>query len=422
MKILHTSDWHLGRSLYGRNRYAEYDSFLNWLATTLDKEDIDVLLIAGDVFDSTIPGNRAQELYYRFLNRVSLSACRHIVVVAGNHDSASFLNAPKELLRVLNVHVIGSRTEDPEDEVIVVTKEADDRDRAGCIIICAVPYLRDKDIRIATPGEMIDDKNRKLIEGISNHYQEVVAVAEERRSRLCGKSQSEDPQAGIPIVATGHLFAAGGKTVDGDGVRDLYIGSLVRLGADMFPPALDYVALGHLHIPQRVGGSEHIRYCGAPLPMGFGEANKEKIVVIAEFSPGGRRIRELPVPCFQELIRIEGPLDMILEQIEELKDKQSRAWLEINYSGREIISNLRERIEKAVAGSAMEVRRIGNRRLSEGIIKPAIDAEALEELDVVDVFKRCLEAFDVPAEERKALLECYEEVLTALYEDDRNEL
>ena len=108
MKILHTSDWHLGRSLYGRKRYEEFSSFLDWLAQTIEEEKVDALLVAGDVFDNSTPSNRAQELYYRFLCRVAASCCRHVVVIAGNHDSPSFLNVPKELLRALNVYVVGA--------------------------------------------------------------------------------------------------------------------------------------------------------------------------------------------------------------------------------------------------------------------------------------------------------------------------
>src|SRR5690554_1470549 len=107
MRILHTSDWHIGRTLCGRKRYEEYDSFLTWLAETIQQNDIEVLLVAGDVFDTTAPSNRAQELYYQFLHKVSVSTCNHVVIIAGNHDSPSFLNAPKELLKVLNVHVLG---------------------------------------------------------------------------------------------------------------------------------------------------------------------------------------------------------------------------------------------------------------------------------------------------------------------------
>ena len=123
MKILHTSDWHIGRNLYGRKRYEEFEAFLAWMVETIEREKIDVLLVAGDIFDTTTPSNRAQGLYYRFLNRVAASACRHVVVTAGNHDSPSFLDAPKELLEALNVHVIGSVAENLEEEVLVLDGE-----------------------------------------------------------------------------------------------------------------------------------------------------------------------------------------------------------------------------------------------------------------------------------------------------------
>ena len=125
MKILHTSDWHLGRTLYGRRRYEEFAAFLEWLAQVIEGQGIEALLVAGDVFDTSTPGNRAQELYYRFLCRVAASCCRHVVVIAGNHDSPTFLAAPKELLRALDIHVVGMMSEHPEDEVLVL------RDRDG---------------------------------------------------------------------------------------------------------------------------------------------------------------------------------------------------------------------------------------------------------------------------------------------------
>ena len=118
LKLLHTSDWHLGRSLYEHKRYEEFEKFLDWLAEFIQEQRIDVLLVAGDIFDTTIPGNRAQELYYQFLTKVSLTCCRHMVITGGNHDSPSFLNAPKDLLRYFNVHVIGAITDSLEDEVL----------------------------------------------------------------------------------------------------------------------------------------------------------------------------------------------------------------------------------------------------------------------------------------------------------------
>ncbi len=410
MKILHTSDWHLGRSLYGKKRYEEFTAFLDWLAETIENEKIDALLIAGDIFDTSTPSNRVQELYYRFLCRVSASCCRHIIIIAGNHDSPTFLNAPKELLRTLNVYIVGSMTKNPEDEVI----NADDLDA----IICAVPYLRDKDIRTVEAGETIDDKNRKLVEGIKKHYADVVAIAEKKKDDL----QKSRKSAGIniPIIAMGHLFTAGGKTIDGDGVRELYVGTLAHIGAEAFPPAIDYLALGHLHVPQAVGNSKHIRYSGSPIPMGFGEAKQEKKVVFIEFNGTIANIQEIPVPCFQQLVRIVGSLDDIHLRLEELKQKDSHAWLEIEYTGCDIITNLREIIDEILADSAMEVRRIKNRRLIDRVIGTIDKNETLDDLNESDVFERCLDAFDVPVAERDELISCYDEIVRDMREDDIN--
>ncbi len=410
MKILHTSDWHLGRSLYGRKRYEEFSAFLDWLAQTIEKEKVDALLVAGDVFDTSTPSNRAQELYYRFLSRVSTSCCHHVVVIAGNHDSPTFLNAPKELLRALNVYVIGSMTDTFEDEVIVLYKNEQPE-----AIVCAVPYLRDKDIRTVEPGETTDDKNAKLILGLKNHYADVCTIAEQKRSEF-----EKNGHPGLPIVAMGHLFTAGGKTVDGDGVRELYVGSLAHVGEDVFPPSIDYLALGHLHVPQRVSNAENMRYCGSPIPMGYGEANQEKKVVLIEFDSTTPNIQEVPVPCFQQLVRIVGSLDDIHVKLEELKDEDSHAWLEIEYTGSDIIGNLREILDETLADTSMEIRRIKNRRLIDRVIGTIDENETLDDLNVNDVFERCLDAFDVPDEDREKLTESHNEIIKSLDEEDVN--
>lgn len=422
MKILHTSDWHLGRSLYGRKRYDEFSAFLDWLTQTIEKEKVDALLVAGDVFDTSTPSNRAQELYYRFLSRVATSCCRHVVVIAGNHDSPTFLNAPRELLRALNVYVVGSMTDDPADEVIVLQNNPQisqmDADNVEAIV-CAVPYLRDKDIRTVEPGETIDDKNRKLVEGVKKHYESVVQLAETKRNNLRESAQSADKY--IPIIAMGHLFTAGGKTVDGDGVRELYVGSLAHVDEEVFPSSIDYLALGHLHVPQRVSNTENMRYCGSPIPMGYGEANQEKKVVLIEFNGAAPSIQELPVPCFQQLVRIVGSLDNIHVKLEELKNEDSHAWLEIEYTGGDIIGNLREILDETLAGSAMEIRRIKNRRLIDRVIGTIDENETLDDLNVNDVFERCLDAFDVPDEDREELTASHNEIIKSLDEEDVNE-
>lgn len=422
MKILHTSDWHLGRSLYGRKRHEEFSDFLDWLAGAIERFGVDALLVAGDVFDTGTPSNRAQELYYRFLCRVASSSCRHVIVTAGNHDSPSFLDAPKEVLKTLNVHVVGSVSEHPEDEVILISSPGETAmDNEDSAVICAVPYLRDRDIRTVEPGETVDDKNRKLLEGIRRHYAEVLRVAEGMRAEILRDSGMEASHDSVPIVAMGHLFTAGGRTVDGDGVRELYVGSLAHVEKELFPSSIDYLALGHLHVPQRVDREEHMRYSGSPLPVGFGEAGQVKKVILVEFSGKTPEIREIEVPVFQQLVRIAGSLDEILIVIEELAKKQSRAWLEIEYTGNEIIGNLRERLDEALTGSAIEIRRIKNMRVMDRLIRTAGTEETLDDLDEADVFQRCLDSFDVPDEEREELKVSYNEILRELYEEDVNE-
>ncbi|GAB7081099.1 exonuclease SbcCD subunit D C-terminal domain-containing protein [Megalodesulfovibrio paquesii] len=405
LKLLHTSDWHIGRTLYGRKRYEEFEAFMSWLAETIQQNEIDALLVAGDVFDTSAPSNRAQELYYRFLCRVAASSCRHVVVVAGNHDSPSFLNAPKELLKALDVHVVGSSTSSPEDEVLVLCNEQD----APELIVCAVPYLRDRDIRVAEAGESVEDKERKLIEGIRTHYAAVAALAEQKREEL---------GVDIPIVGTGHLFTAGGQTVDGDGVRELYVGSLAHVTAGIFPACFNYLALGHLHVPQKVNGSETIRYSGSPLPMGFGEAKQQKSVCQVEFHSTAASVQLIDVPIFQKLERVKGDWEGISNRIIELSATDSQGWLEVIYDGTEVIGDLRERLEAAISGTQMEILRIKNNRIIERVLGQIHEEETLDDLNVNDVFERCLAVHDVPEEQRPELLRAYQETVSSLYEDD----
>lgn len=405
MRVLHTSDWHIGRTLYGRKRYEEFEAFLIWLAETIQQNEIDALLVAGDVFDTSAPSNRAQELYYRFLCRVAASSCRHIVVVAGNHDSPSFLNAPKELLKALDVHVVGSSTASREDEVLVLRNDQDTPE----LIVCAVPYLRDRDIRVAEAGESVEDKERKLIEGIRTHYAAVAALAEQKREEL---------GVDIPIVGTGHLFTAGGQTVDGDGVRELYVGSLAHVTAGIFPACFNYLALGHLHVPQKVNGSETIRYSGSPLPMGFGEAKQQKSVCQVEFHSTAASVQLIDVPIFQKLERVKGDWDGISNRILELSATDCQGWLEVIYDGTEVIGDLRERLEAAISGTQMEILRIKNNRIIERVLGQIHEEETLDDLNVNDVFERCLAVHDVPEEQRPELLRAYQETVSSLYEDD----
>jgi exonuclease SbcD len=406
VKVLHTSDWHIGRALYGRKRYQELELFLDWLIGCIESEGIEALLVAGDIFDNGTPSNRALELYYRFLCRCAGAGCRHVLVTAGNHDSPSLLNAPREVLRYLNIHVIGCMAEAAEDELVVLH----DSKGKPALIVCAVPYLRDRDIRRAEPGETFEDKGRKLVEGIRDHYRKVGDAAMAKSVALGG---------GLPIVAMGHLFASGGRTTDGDGVRELYVGTLGQVRADCFPACFDYLALGHLHVAQRVSGSEVRRYSGAPLPMSFGEAGHRKIVLVLNVDGNGVAVKEIAVPCFQRLATVRGDWIRITERIEELKRDSSSVWLEVVYEGDEIIGDLQERLRELVDGTSLEILRSKNMRLVERTLSRMAAEETLDDLSVDDVFARCLAAHDLPAEEQGELAAVFREAVLALQEDDQ---
>jgi len=404
LKILHTSDWHIGRSLYSRKRYEELERFFDWLIACIEDEEIDALLVAGDIFDNGTPSNLAQELYYRFLCRLAGAGCRHVVVTAGNHDSPSLLNAPREVLRYLNVHVIGCMTEAVADEVVVL------RDPTGKpqLIVCAVPYLRDRDIRRAEAGETFEDKGRKLVLGIRDHYR-LVAEAAVAQSVLFG---------GIPIVAMGHLFASGGQTIDGDGVRELYVGALGQVRADAFPDCFDYLALGHLHVAQKVMGSDVRRYSGAPLPMSFGEAGQTKIVLAVTLGSEGVTVEEKVVPSFQRLATVRGDWNQICQRIAALKEEAIPAWLEVLYQGDALVADLQERVRELTEGTRLEVLRTKDLRLAAKSLSRMATEETLDDLKVDDVFGRCLLAHQVPAEQQDELIALFRETVLALHDQD----
>jgi exonuclease SbcD len=330
------------------------------------------------------------------------------VITAGNHDSPTFLEAPKPLLKVLGVRVIGGAG--IEEELLLL------KDSAGRpeILVAAVPYLRDREIRTAVAGESIAVKERKLIAGIRDHYAELAAAARQLQAR-----REED----IPVIATGHLFAAGGEIIDGDGVRNLYIGSLGRFPAADFPALFDYIALGHLHQPQMVDGKPHIRYSGSPLAHGFGEAGRRKCVLVVEIkAPAVPEITELPVPVFQPLARLTGDREAIAERLRELIERNEPVWLEITYEGAEPAGGLRDELEELIADHPIEILNLRHPRALEiarqGLTGDTEDHESLDALDPEEVFERRLETAAVPEESRPELRAAYREILTRMYEKD----
>ncbi len=494
-------------------RYEEFEAFLSWLEETISTQKVDVLIVAGDIFDTMTPSNRAQALYFEFLGRVSKSCCQHVVIVAGNHDSPTFLDAPSQVLKFLNVHVIGTACDDLTDEVLVL----DDAEETPHCIIAAVPYLRDRDVRSSSAGESADSKDANVIKGIRAHYDEVASIAKSKQSELIKAHRRH-----IPIIATGHLFAAGGTTTDDDGVRELYVGSLGKISADMFDESFDYVALGHLHVPQRVGGREHIRYSGSPIAMGFGEAKQQKQVLLVQFGAidhfeskvsgvnvtpqlastdanvkttkiensvektskklinqatpfmddlfgfdepsandnnklaetdvtGNTLIQQdldnqsvptdadttnkilhrdnlnqmqvvsLPIPKFQKLSQISGDLVSIHQSIDKAiqsLDSKESVWLEVIYTGDDIVSELREHIQAMVEDLPCEVLKIKNTQTYNKVLNQQQTSETLQDLNEEEVFERCLTAHSIPDEQKSTLRDAYDQIVYTLRHAD----
>lgn len=408
MKILHTSDWHIGSTLYGRKRYDESERFLQWLVETIKNQSIEALLVAGDIFDTSTPSYTAQELYYRFLNEVSRTTCRHVIVTGGNHDSPSFLDAPKALLKAFNIYVVGSVAEREEAEVLVLN----DADNNPEVIVCAIPFLRDRDVRQSSEGESYRDKENRLVEGIISHYQKVYEEACKERNEL-GKS--------LPIIGMGHLFIAGSsiykRSGEASGERDLYVGNLGQVSADRLP-SFDYFALGHLHIPQKVAGSETIRYSGSPMAMNFDEIHQQKSVVIVDIHDQHVHIRTVPVPAFRHFEQIKGDWDSIEASLRRLKEESFAGWVEVIYEGQEVIGNLRERVYKLVENTSIEVLKIQNAMLFNAVMKQYEKEVELQDLNPADVFDQCLTDHGLPDDQKVVLKGLFSEVCRQISEAD----
>ena len=400
MKLLHTSDWHLGRTLYSKKeRQEEQAAFLKWLQARMEENSVDLLLIAGDIFDTASPGSSSQKMYYDFLLKVRHAGCRNVIVVGGNHDSPGFLNAPKDILAALQVCVIGNARENIEEEVVLLN----DKDENPMAIVCAVPFLRERDISRFTEGETYGDRSKRMMENIKKHYEKVAEIAEIKQNEY-GKN--------IPVIATGHLSVVGGKTCKDDGVRETYIGNIECVGSEIFPQTFDYVALGHYHIASVI--TEKIRYSGSPVPMGFGEAEQKKCVYIVDFEENSPKIKTIEIPVFQKLKSICGDKSVIENRLTELKNINNSVWVEIIYEGNEIFPDFTAWAKEQVAGTEIEIINIQNKQRLTEILTKDDTAQSLDELDKFDVFNKLLEKNDISDEQKEELKNAYKEIVIEL--------
>ena len=402
MKILHTSDWHLGQSFFTKSRKNEHAAFLKWLLQQVEAHQIDAIIVAGDVFDTGTPPSYARELYHAFIGELQGMQCT-LVVLGGNHDSVSVLNESKALLKYLNSHVIASTYGDLSEQVITLN----DRNGQPSAVLCAVPFIRPRDVLVSEAGQSATDKRQALGDAIKQHYGALYNEALSLRASIEEKQaeQGSKNSAAIPIIATGHLTALG--VSQSESVRDIYIGTLEGFDAKGFPPA-DYIALGHIHRPQKVAKTEHIRYSGSPIPLSFDELNTQKQVVLVTFESESTTptISTLPVPRFQAMEVIKGDLKAIEAAINKSDaitlasqtddavsatdnaiSPQDPVWLCIEVETEDYLTDLQQRIQGLLEGKNAEILQLKRKRKRTVNSLTEKQNVQLSELSVNDVFE-----------------------------------
>jgi exonuclease SbcD len=383
LRILHTADWHLGQSFHGYDRDYEHSLFFDWLLRTLTERRIDVLLVAGDIFDSVNPSASAQRRFFDFLARAhAASPALQIVMTAGNHDAGARLEAPAGLLESLNITVVGTVSRDPEGAIhhhrfLVPLK--DENGKVAALAI-AVPFLRPADVpEIAGSPDF-------YLDGIRELYRCATEAARTLRDR---------EHQGAVLVALGHCHmqhAAESR----DSERRIVIGGAEALRADTFPAELAYVALGHLHQPQELDGGR-IRYCGSPIPLSFSEKDyQHRVVEIVLDDAGNASITSVPVPKTAVLHRLPpdrgAPIAEILQLLGDAVfdaelPPEAHPFLEVRVLDDGPDPTRRRRIEQALEGKAVRLASIkleSPQRSDETAKLDAGDAPSLADLGALD--------------------------------------
>ena len=388
MKLLHTSDWHLGQSFFTKSRKQEHSAFLTWLLKQVELHQIDAVIVAGDIFDTGTPPSYAREMYNQIVVSMNQVGCA-LVILGGNHDSVSTLNESRQLLARLNTWVIANTSHDLSEQLIPLKSKNGD---IGALL-CAVPFIRPRDVTVSQSGESAQSKQQALTTAIQQHYHSLFNIA------LDYKQQHN---LEVPILMTGHLTALGAQS--SESVRDIYIGTLEGFDANLFPPA-DYIALGHIHRPQLVAKSEYIRYSGSPIPLSFDEIRTEKQVMMIDTGDAGEpvSVTPIPVPCFQPLATVKGSLEEIEEQIARLNFEVSPLpiWLAIEVNAQDYLSDLHHRIQNITEPYHVEVLQLRRARDNNKNTLRSVRNETLSELTPLEVFDKRLATEQFETEEQQ---------------------
>lgn len=405
MRILHTSDWHLGQHFMGKTRQAEHRAWCDWLVQTVVEQQADALIIAGDIFDTGTPPSYAREQYNRFVVQMQATGCQ-LVILAGNHDSVAMLNESKDLLAQLNANVVSNVAENLDNQLLVL------KQRNGQVgaIVCAIPFIRPRDVQRSQAGQSAEDKQSDLQQAIAEHYAQLFAQAEALRDEL---------GVTVPIIGTGHLTTVGVSLTES--VREIYVGSLTAFPTDAFP-AFDYLALGHIHRPQKVAGLEHIRYSGSPIALSFDESKQQKELLAVDLDASGlQAVTVVEIPCFQRLISLSGSLAELEQQCAELAkqlDPEATAWLEIQVKVDDYYADLDERVSALCADLPVEVLRVRRLRGNKIAGLTRDSGELLAELSPDEVFAKRLYDEELSEEDINILKGLHAQVIASLQEVD----
>ncbi|HHT0331048.1 TPA: exonuclease subunit SbcD [Raoultella planticola] len=394
MRIIHTSDWHLGQNFYSKSRAAEHSAFLDWLLTSAQAHEVDAIIVAGDIFDTGSPPSYARELYNRFVVQLQQTGCQ-LVVLAGNHDSVATLNESRDILAFLKTTVVASAGHAP----FILPQ----RDGTPGAIFCPVPFLRPRELVTSQAGHSSGEKQQLLLNAISDYYQQQYEAA-------CAL-RGDRP---LPIVASGHLTTVGASK--SDAVRDIYIGTLEAFPASHFPP-VDYIALGHIHRSQKIGGSEHIRYSGSPIALSFDETGKSKSVNLVTFTDGQlTEVLPLTVPVTQPLAVLKGDFSSISEQLTQWRDapQEPVVWLDIEITSDEYLHDIQRKIQAQTEDLPVEVLLVRRSRAQRERILAGERRETLSELQVEEVFERRLAQETLEEAQQLRLTQLFNETLHSL--------
>lgn len=409
MRILHTSDWHLGQSFMNHSREREHTVLINWLLEQVETHAVDAVLIAGDIFDTGTPPSYARALYYRLIAQLHQRNVA-LLLLGGNHDSVSVLSESLPLMQHLNTTVIAA-TGTAAQHVITLPLRA--TQQPGCIV-CALPFIRPRDVQTSVAGQSAEDKQRSLQSAIQDTYAQVFAAAQALQAQHLAQHGVQ-----LPIVATGHLTTVGASS--NESVREIYVGALEAFPTAAFPPA-DYIALGHIHKPQKVGGLEHIRYCGSPIALGFDEAKQTKAVLLVDVDANGlQTITSLPTPVCQALASVVGNLKSLPAMLQALAAQGSQAhpvWLEVTVQEDDYLPDLAPRIDAMVQDLPVQVLRVKRQRGTAAPQLLADSGESLAALTPSDVFARRLAQETIDPALQLALNSRYQDVLSSLRAGD----